>query len=147
MPLWIEINQSNKIFKKIEFYQIIRYSSVGGVCALIEFISFSILVLKFNIYYLLANVLAFCIASFIGFWLQKYWTFKNFKKEYLAQSTKFYIIVFIGFLLNTFLVYLFIGVLGLHIFIGKPIQLFIVFFWNYSGQRFWTFRYKNEQTI
>jgi len=61
--------------------------------------------------------------------------------------TKSFTVVGIGFLLNNLLVYLFIGVLGLHIFIGKPLELFLVFFWNYSGQRFWTFRYKNEQTI
>jgi len=136
-----------KVKKQLNFGQVIRYILVGGISASIEFCVFSILVLYIHIFYLVANVFAFFVAFLIGFWLQKYWTFKNYEKEYVKQMTKSLTVVGIGFLLNNMLVYLFIGVLGLHIFIGKQVELFLVFFWNYSDQRFWTFRYKNEQTI
>jgi putative flippase GtrA len=127
----------------IEVSRVLRYASVGGVCAAIEFTVFSILVLYFRVYYISGNVLAFGVAFLIGFWLQKTWTFRNYERRYKTQITKFLIIVGIGFLLNNFFVYLFIGVLGFPVLISKPLQLFSVFFWNYSGQRFWTFKTVN----
>jgi len=139
----LKVSTLNKIYKvkeQLNFGQVIRYILVGGISASIEFCVFSILVLYLHVFYLVANVFGFFVAFLIGFWLQKYWTFKNYEKKYAKQMTKSLTVVGIGFLLNNLLVYLFIGVLGLHIFIGKPLELFLVFFWNYSGQRFWTFR-------
>lgn len=134
------VNRINSVKQYLDFRQVTRYILVGGTCASIEFSVFSILVLHFKVYYLISNIIAFFIAFLIGFWLQKHWTFKNYEKKYTEQIAKFLIVVGIGFLINNFLVYLFIGVLGLHIFIGKALELFLVFFWNYSGQRFWAFR-------
>lgn len=136
----LTINQICKVNERLNLGQVIRYVIVGGTCATIEFTVFSSLVLYYHIHYLVANVLAFFTAFIVGFFLQKHWTFKNYEKKYVKQMTKCFTVVSIGFLLNTFLIYVFIGVIGLHVFIGKPLQLFIVFFWNYSGQRFWTFR-------
>lgn len=125
---------------EVDIFKIIKYVLVGGCCATIEFSIFSILVLYFQIYYMLANVFAATIVTVIGFWIQKYWTFKDYNQSYVTQMIKYFTVIGIGFLFDNLLVYLFIGILKLHIFIGKPLQLFIVFFWNYSGQRFWTFR-------
>jgi putative flippase GtrA len=130
------------LIKKIQINvpQIAKYVFVGGTCASVEFIVFSLLVLNLHIYYMVANICAAVIVTFIGFWVQKYWTFKNYNNKHIRQMIKYFTITGIGFLLDNLLVFLFIGVLKLHIFIGKPLQLFLVFFWNYSGQRFWTFR-------
>jgi putative flippase GtrA len=146
-PNKLRIYNIDNIIKYLDFGQVIRYILAGATCAFIEFIIFSALVLYANVHYLTANVLAASIATFAGFWLQKHITFRNSETNYLVQIAKFFTVIGIGFLLNNLLVYLFIGIFKLHIFIGKPVELFLIFFWNYCGQRFWTFRYKNEQTI
>jgi putative flippase GtrA len=84
----LKVSTINKIYKvkeQLNFGQVIRYILVGGISASIEFCVFSILVLYLHVFYLVANVFAFFVAFFIGFWLQKYWTFKNYEKYMLNR--------------------------------------------------------------
>ena len=121
----------------IEFLRILRYITIGGISATIE--TFTFLYFRNFISTIKANIIAWFIATSFGFLGQKNFTFKN-KGPYFPQSFKFFSCVGIGFLMNNFLVWLFIERWHWTPFWGKMTQLFLVFIWNYNSQKFLVFK-------
>lgn len=119
--------------------QMMRYLIVGGSAATIELITF-LLLFYHGLWYLWANIIAFALAVIYAFFLQKLWTFQNYHRAYHIQAVKFLVITGIGFLLSNLLIFLFIDLFGWPPFTSKFLQLWLVLLWNYSGQKWWTFK-------
>ena len=61
----------------------------------------------FKIWYLFSSILAFCVAFFVSFFLQKYWTFRDRDQEKIYRQMGLYLAVALTNLgLNTLLMYL-----------------------------------------
>ena len=123
-----------------EIKQFISYFIVGGVSALVEWISFFLLGRLLNMPYLPATALAFVFSTTTNWFLGRTFTFKNSKLG--KKKGKEFIQVFgvsgIGLLAN----------LGLTEFLktlAKIIATGIVFIWNYLARKLWIYRQKPEQ--
>ncbi len=119
--------------------QFVRYVVAGGMTALIELGSFSLLI-ALGWWYVLANVVAFSLAVLFGFFVQKYFTFRNQQKQHSRQAAKFLVIIGIGFILTNLYLWMFIDLLNWPPFVAKCVQLILVMFSNYAGQKWFTFR-------
>ncbi len=132
---------SHPMFKLnyLHLLRFIKYTMVAGFSALIDFsvFAFSFKIFSLNIF--ISNLIAFICALSVGFYFQKNWTFKDDRKETLALSFRFLCVVGTGLLLKMILMYLFVRVIGIYALFAKPLEIGIVFFWNFTGNNFWVF--------
>lgn len=95
------------------------------------------------------KILTAAIAIFNSFWWNRVWTFGITTKEQRAsQLRKFYIVAVIGLVLNTLIVSLLSNIIPGHLrrswLIATIIATIVVAFWNFFGQKLWTFRKKHH---
>jgi putative flippase GtrA len=144
----------DKFFKNIFYFwenqgmdEKIRYFFIGVLCALADLLILYVLVDVFHYWYLTASVISFTIVSFTGYWGQKYYTFKNVSKKHGQQITIFFIIAVLGLGLNSLLMFFLVGFLGLWYILGSIITKLIVFIWNFTANKYITFRDTENESI
>lgn len=119
--------------------QFVRYVFAGGITASIELMLF-LLFVRSGVWHVYANSIAFGVAVIFGFFAQKYFTFKNNELKHASQAAKFALVIGVGFVLTQLLTTLFIDVFHWIPFIAKCAQLILVMCWNYTGQKWFTFK-------
>jgi putative flippase GtrA len=71
----------------------IKYVISGGTAASVDLILLYILTDIFGIWYLLSACLAFVVAFFVSFYMQKFWTFRDNNRERIYQQMSLYLMV------------------------------------------------------
>lgn len=88
------------------FHHLFKYVVSGGSSACANLGTLYLLTEYAHVHYLQSAVLAFIIAFFISFLLQKFWTFKDMRKEVIHQQMIWYLgLSLINLLINTLLIY------------------------------------------
>lgn len=134
-----------------EIKQFISYFIVGGVSALVEWISFFLLGRFLNMPYLPATALAFVFSTTTNWFLGRTFTFKNSKlgKKKGKEFVQVFGVSGIGLLGNLGLMFLFVTVIGMKTeflkTLAKIIATGIVFIWNYLARKLWIYRQKPEE--
>lgn len=72
---------------------IVKYIISGGTAAVTDLILLYLFTEVLKIHYLLSSSLAFIIAFFISFYLQKFWTFRDNNREKMYQQMSLYLAV------------------------------------------------------
>jgi dolichol-phosphate mannosyltransferase len=134
----------NKLIEKILKIEFIRYGMVGVVSTVIDyiFLNLSHLLMRNSDNTLwLATAIGFCAGLINGYFMNSRWTFK-YKTEgrEVKKFSQFAIISLVGLGLTELIVLEFTSNGGLSKNIAKLIAVAVVFFWNYFGNKFWTFR-------
>ena len=114
---------------------LIRYVGAGGLAALVELTFFCLLFELAGWPLFAANSFAFAIAVVVAFILHKHWTFKS------AGSTRKQLLLYLlmqacSGLLNNLLMFVLVIKLSVYAPLSKILQIFIVFFWNFTVCRF-----------
>lgn len=112
-------------------------------------VGFSGLVIDFGVTWLckekiamnkyLANAIGFLFGVTNNYFLNKYFTFQNHSTHIGTQFVSFLIIAIIGFGLNTGILYLLQKNTKINFYVCKAIVTFLVFFWNFGANNFYTF--------
>ncbi len=93
----------------LKYKQIIKYLIAGGTAAGVDLILLYVFTDVLGIWYLFSACLAFSIAFFVSFFLQKFWTFRDEDKEVMYKQMRVYLAVAVTNLaLNTGLMYIFV---------------------------------------
>ncbi|MES3005141.1 MAG: GtrA family protein [Patescibacteria group bacterium] len=114
-------------------YVILRYVASGGTSAVVDLLLLSFLYHVVGVHYLLSSIIAFCVAFFVSFILQKFWTFKNVSTEGIQRQSFIYLASSLFSLgVNTLLMYIFVekmhlAVLLSQIFAGATVACFTFF--------------------
>lgn len=95
------------------------------------------------IYYIFSAVLAFLIALIVGFFFQKYITFKDASSRHFQQLFLFFIFQWIGLLIDLFLLWLLVTQCWYYYLYVSIFNKGIIFFRNFIMNHFFTF-YKNK---
>lgn len=130
---------TKSLIKDISFIKIIKYLLVGGSSAIIEFLIYLACLKIIGLYYLFSNIIAIFCVLFYGFFMQKYWTFKN-REKINKQFIKFTILVIAIFFINNFLIWFFVEIAKINLIFSKIFQLFISTFINFMVQNFIVFK-------
>ena len=86
---------------------IIRYLTSGGTAALVNFSLLYALVELGNFWYLSSAIMSFGLAFFVGFGLQKFWTFQdNNKKRMPYQMSLYFTLGLVNLGINTLSMYI-----------------------------------------
>lgn len=106
--------------KRFTKHMIVRYIISGGTSAIVNLAVLSLLYYIFHVYYILAGVIAFCIAFFVSLILHKFWTFDDPSMDGAhKQAGKYLVASVFGLILNTFILYICVDVLHFYVFLGQ----------------------------
>lgn len=132
--------------------RIFRFSFVGVLSVVIQFVFFNILIIKTQISPAISTLAADQIAVVFSFFLNNYITFGYNKftnlSTYVLGFTKYYLIVMVSTIIQSVIVFIGNVFLGEHIIISNilfVIGLIVGMFWNYLMHSRVT--WKNQQTL
>ena len=131
-----------------ELKKYFKFIASGGTSALTSLVLFYVFITFFNMWYLLASGISFTLSIMVGFYLQKYITFKNSPTgNSKKQMISFICFSLLNLLINLALMSLFVGILGLEKMLAKIITLSILACWNYFVYEKFVFAEKNIISI
>lgn len=121
--------------------QLIRYGFVGGIAALTEWAAYFLFDGIVHWHYMLATVLSFLIATFVNWVVGRCTMFRNAAKGgTVREILGIYFVSGIGLLLNVFLMYFFVGKIGMPGVIAKITATGLVFIWNFASRKIFIYR-------
>ena len=123
------------------FFQLIRYTFVGGLAFLIDFGALYILTEFDHFHYLLSAGIAFILGLLTNYLLSIRWVFatriiRDKKLEFII----FAVIGLIGLGLNEFFLWTFTDLLDIHYLVSKILTTMLVYLWNFFARKLILFR-------
>lgn len=115
----------------------LRFASVGAVNTAASFLVYIVL-LHFQVYYIIASILAYITGIGISYILNTAFVFKAEKKR--STVYKFTAVYLSALLINLSLLYLFVDIFGMNPVLGQIMVTSAVLFYNYVLQSMWTFK-------
>ncbi|MFA6502887.1 MAG: GtrA family protein [Candidatus Paceibacterota bacterium] len=107
--------------------KILRFLISGGTSTSIDLMLLYVFTDIFGIWYLTSAIVAFIIAFFISFSLQKFWTFRDHSREGMsAQVGLYFVVAGCNLALNTLLVYLFVDYLSFHYLLAQIVASVLI---------------------
>jgi len=122
------------------FLKAIRYTIVGGVCAIIDYSAYYLAFRILQIHYLLSLLASFVITGGSGYLLHKYFTFADKSRNYFTQISTFVLVITLSLLVNFILMYTFVGVFNIYALTAKVMCIFLMWPVNFAFQNYITFR-------
>lgn len=123
--------------------RIIKFCTVGALGTIIDISLLFFFVEILHLSIIISNSLSFSITMIISFLSHRLWTFRNNNSKCLRQFLTYLIVSLIGLgISNAFLFVLVMS--GLWYLYAKIVTVFMVVFWSYSANNFFTFA-RNKQ--
>jgi putative flippase GtrA len=122
------------------WFQLVRFSIVGGTGYLINLAVYTLLVEVAGIHYLLAAVLAFCVAVTNNFLLNRHWTFQATHSRASFQAPRFLIVSLLALGFNLAVLEVLVAVIGTHEVTGQAVAILAATPFNFIGNKLWSFR-------
>ena len=119
----------------------VKFGLVGVLNTLINWIIFAVLNFV-GVYYIIANVIAYVIATINSYIWNSRWVFKYKGEDKKETTTKFILLNLVGIALNTMILYLLVDLIGLNKLIALVITTVIVMVINYIVNKIWVFKEK-----
>lgn len=117
----------------------IKFGLVGVLNTLINWIIFALLNFV-GVYYIVANVIAYAIATANSYIWNSKWVFKYNGEDKKETTAKFIILNLIGLALNTAILYFLVDILSFNKLVGLVITTAIVMVINYIVNKIWVFK-------
>jgi putative flippase GtrA len=141
--------------KQLVVIEMIKYALVGAVSTAIDIALLNLVKTVIGWPLWLALALGFLGGTINGYYMNSRWTFRyNTEGQEGKKFSQFAIVSLIGLGLTELIVNGYVEYinLGMNIFIkeisamnvGKLVAVVLVFFWNYGGNKIWTFSGKSE---
>lgn len=135
---------------KVWFRQGWRFALVGVLNTLIDFGVLNFLILVFGWPTVAANTISFSLAATNSYILNKFWTFGDFRKNYLSQFPSFLVVALVGLGLSNLLMWFFVDVVSFQYGafsstspwwynLVKAVSAVIVLGWNFLASKFLIF--------
>ncbi len=125
--------------------RIFRFLGVGGFCAGLSLIIMYILTSLIHINYLISTIITILTTNFIGFYLNKYYTFQTKKKLFWRELWKYYSVMLSSYILNVFAMYILVDLVNIWYLYANILLMAILTPFNYFFHKKWSFR-KNKST-
>ncbi len=122
------------------YMRIIRFVISGGLATGVNLFSLYLLLHIIGMWYLTSSIIAFFVGFIVSFTLQKFWTFKDHRKDIIGRQLVIYLaIVLVNLILNTALVYIFVEYGELWPLIAQALAALIIAFEGYFAYKYFVF--------
>ena len=133
----------SEIFSKETLKHMIKFAIVGSIGAVINLSILYCLTELFNFYYIFSEIVAFTVAVTNNYILNKLWTFKRkLEEEFILKYFEYVFINLISLALNLCLLFTLVESFEVWYLYAEVVATGCGFLINFSGNKFWTFRYK-----
>jgi putative flippase GtrA len=119
--------------------QFVKFGIVGISNTLLTFITYTILLKVFGVWYLAASAIGFIVGATNGFLLNRRWTFREHVGDALTP-VRWGVVQTSGLAVNEALLYLFVGQAGLDKLLAQVFATAVVTVSTFFANRAWTFR-------
>src|SRR5262245_20261941 len=135
-----KISQHPLVSERPVVKEFIKFSIVGALNTIVDFIFFSIFLYVFHVHYLVANSIAVAAASTNSYFFNRRWTWRIADPRWRQQLAKFFVVVVAGCFLNELLSYILVDHIHVAPLVGKSLAVIIVLLMNFAANRWWTFK-------
>jgi putative flippase GtrA len=118
----------------------LKFIIVGGLCACLNLISLYVLTTVLDLHYLISFIIVFLLGNFIGFCLNKYFTFKTKTKHFLKELWKYYSVMLTTFGINLMFMYIFVDILKIWYLLSSAIIIAVCTIYNFFMHKKWSFK-------
>jgi putative flippase GtrA len=119
--------------------QFFSFAAVGAVGTLAHYSTLIALVQVSHINPVVASGVGFTIGALVNYALNYRLTFRS-TKLHRDSMPKFFLVALSGLVFNTMIMELVTVILKQHYLVGQVLATATVLFWNFTVNRFWTFR-------
>ncbi len=119
--------------------QFVRFAVVGGLCASLNLAFLYVATGLLGLHYAFSVTLSFLIINYVGFWLNKTFTFGDRSPRVVQQAARYYAVMGASLAANLTLMFLLVERAGIHYLISAAIVTVLFFFANFLGHRVITF--------
>ena len=117
------------LYKKYE--EIINYLIVGGMTTLVSISIYALFTKCFHINYMIANVISWIISVLFAYITNRIFVFKSKSENIVLEIYQFFKYRIFSFLIEIFLMYVFVELINIDDMISKVIVQIIVIVLNY----------------
>lgn len=122
------------------FFQLIRYTFVGGMAFIVDFSLLYIFTEYFHLYYILSATLSFITGLLVSYVISILWVFRGFGSANRFQEFLFFALIgIIGLGINAGILWLITDYFGVYYMLSKLITAVIVYFWNFFARKYFLF--------
>lgn len=132
------------LLNKLVKHKFSRFTLFGAFCNILGIGSLYVFtdILKLN--YIFSLIIALIYVNFIGFCLNKNYTFRTPKKLFFQELYKYYSVMFSGFILNISLMFFLVDIIGLWYIKAAIIVSVLLLFVNYILHNNWSFNHRKR---
>jgi putative flippase GtrA len=130
---------SMPMFRNNIINQFFLFSGVGILGTAAHYTTLIVLVQVVKVNAVLASCTGFIVGAMVNYSLNYRYTFRSNKKHSEA-AMKFFAIALVGLISNALIMGFAVEILKVHYILAQIVTTGIVLFWNFTGNRIWTFR-------
>lgn len=113
-------------------HRVLKYVISGVIASLVMFISLIFFRETLGIWYLYSSTLAFVLAFFSSFLLQKLWTFRNISNsETHKQLVLFFVVSIINLGLNAFAMFVLVDIMNIWYILSQFFVTALIAIWSF----------------
>lgn len=129
------------------FKQVARYVISGGTAAVVNLALLYFLTDYLAIWYLFSAALSYVVSFFVSFFLQKFWTFRDNRKDQINKQLMIYAgIAGFGLCFNVLLMYFLVDILHIWYMFSQIIVGFLLAFCNFLFYKFFVFSRSTQES-
>ena len=125
--------------KPANWVQLVKFSAVGATGYVVNLAVYSTLVKVASVHYILAAVLAFCVAVTNNFLLNRHWTFRATDGHMGFQAARFFTVSVLALGLNLIVLELLVSVGDMDKVVAQAIAILAATPLNFIGNKLWSF--------
>lgn len=120
-----------KFIESLIAYRPVKFLISGGVAAIIEYVSFVLILVWFSSALIFTGqVISYLFGFIVSFYLQKKWVFKS-KGTLGSELPKYTLLAGVNLILGVFVIWLLVNPMQSPPLIAKVIVMIMVALWNY----------------
>jgi putative flippase GtrA len=124
--------------------QFLRFAAVGLCGTATQYGMLWLGVEHFGLAAAAASAIGYVFGSVVNYWLNYLFTFKS-SKSHVETASKYYVVIGIGWCLNTGLMTLFVHHWHWNYWLAQVLTTGLGLLWNFGGSRWWAFRHRSGQ--
>lgn len=138
----MKINSSWQILKETinKKKEIIKFTLVGGLCLTFNIFILWFLTDKFAVEEMMATIIGFFFSNLVGFFLNKYFTFKVTNTNIFKEIYKYYAVMTSSFIANLLAMFILVKILNIWIVYASLMVAIIFYIYNYLMHKNWSFK-------
>jgi putative flippase GtrA len=119
--------------------QLVKFSAVGASGYVVNLAVYGTLVKAFGVHYILAAVLAFCVAVTNNFLWNRHWTFKATEGHMGFQAARFFTVSVVALGFNLIVLELLVTAAGVEELLAQALAILAATPLNFIGNKLWSF--------